>query len=655
METRPWTVFPFLVVPPLWLAIYFYTVEVFRTAKLEEALIPYVALGLGTSEFVSVVLCFYMQSSIIDRFGRKILLWGGFGLMAVVMALLIVTLSLQDRFPWMSYGSISLIFLFVVFYGLGPSGAIFALVLEMFNQSARASVFIIAGTIGWVGLFLNGMLFPFVVVRCQRLFQLLLVLGVGGTLPIGYQISVINYPSQYIKRFMNETWLERYGAPLGERSLLFLWSAVVSVYGLGGLLGCLCSSPLMLRYGKKRSLLATDLLIMATACLLGFSKTAGSLEMVLAGRFLYGVSAGFGMMLHTQYAGEASPKRLRGLANATTGLFWSLGKSLGQVLGLRELLGTDSAWPLLLAFTGGPALLQLLLLPSFPESPSYLLIQKGDEGACLQAMQQLWGNQDHREELGDLKKELVAGQGSPVLGARALLGARSWRQQVHVLVAVVVTLQLCGINAVYFYASEVFRTAGFEEGLLPYLSLGVGFCELLSALLCIFTIEKLGRRRLLWLGCSLMALALLLLTVSLALQKKHPWMSPCSVALIFAFVIFFGVGPNGASMSVMMEIFSQSARPAAFLIGGCLNWAGLFLVGLAFPYAVAGLGPFCFLFFMVVLVGSAGFFYLFLPETKGKSIADITEEFSTSLPFGERLSAVLQRGLREDLSVYANF
>ncbi|XP_066466052.1 solute carrier family 2, facilitated glucose transporter member 11-like [Tiliqua scincoides] len=491
-------------------------------------------------------------------------------------------------------------------------------------------------------------------VRYRKLFQMILVLGIGGTFPIGYQISVINYPSVYIKQFMNETWFERSGGPLRERSLLFLWSVIVSVYGLGGLLGCLFSGYLTVKYGKKRSLLGTDLLVLATACLVGFSKLAKSLEMVLVGRFLYGVSAGFCMMIHTQYAGEVSPKRLRGLANATTGFFWSLGKSLGQVLGLRELLGTEASWPLLMAFTGAPALLQLLFLPSFPESPSYLLIQKGDEGACLKAMQQLWGSEDHREELGDLKKELVVGQSSPALGARALLRDRSLRRQVGVLVAVIVTLQLCGINAVYFYTSEVFHTAGFEEGLIPYLSLGVGFCELFSSVLCIFSIERFGRRRLLWVGCSLMALALLLLTVTLALQNKHPWLSHCSVALIFLFVIFFGVGPNGATMSVMMEIFSQSARPAAFLIGGCLNWAGLFLVGLVFPYAVVGLGPFCFLFFMVVLVGSGAFFYLFLPETKGKSIAEITEEFNV-LPFGKRLSAVLRHGLREDLSVYTNF
>ncbi|KAM6423587.1 solute carrier family 2, facilitated glucose transporter member 11-like isoform 1-T1 [Liasis olivaceus] len=489
----------------------------------------------------------------------------------------------------------------------------------------------------------------------QKFFQMILVLGIGGNLLVGYQISVINYPSVYIKSFVNETWLERFGVPVKEQTLLFLWSFVVSIYGIGGLLGCLCSGYLTVRYGKKKSQLSTDLLVILTATVMGCSKRAKSFEMVLVGRFAYGISAGFCLAIHSQYAGEISPKKWRGFANATSGFFWSLGKCLGQILGLRELLGMDSSWPLLLAFPGMVAFLQLLLLPFFPESPSYLLIQEGNEEGCLKAMHQLWGQGDHQEELGDLRKEMApGGQRSKVLQAGELLQDASLRQQLSILVVVIVTMQLCGINAVYFYAFEVLQNAGFEERLIPYVSLGIGFSELFSSFLCIFTIERYGRRPLLWKGCELMALVLFLLTGTLSLQKNFPWMSHCSVILIFLLVIFFGVGPSGATMSVMMEIFNQSSRPAAFTIGGCLNWAGLFVIGITFPFAVESLGPFCFLLFAIVLFGSGIFFYLFLPETKGKSAVEITEEFSRS-SLGKKLAVVLRKNFNEDHSVYSNF
>ncbi|KAL7983214.1 hypothetical protein Chor_000076 [Crotalus horridus] len=283
----------------------------------------------------------------------------------------------------------------------------------------------------------------------QKFFQMILVLGIGGNLVVGYQISVISYPSVYIKRFMNETWLERSGAPLSEKTLLVLWSFAVSVYGIGGLLGCLCSGFLTVKYGKKKCQLSTDLLVILTSLVMVCSKRAKCFEMVLLGRFAYGISAGFCLAIHSQYVGEISPKKWRGLANATSGFFWSLGKCLGQILGLREFLGTDLSWPLLLAFPGVVAFLQLLFLPFFPESPPYLLIQEGDEEGCLKAMNQLWGQGDHQEELGELKKEMApGGQRSKVLWPGELLYDASLRQQLIILMAVIVTVQLCGINAV---------------------------------------------------------------------------------------------------------------------------------------------------------------------------------------------------------------
>ncbi|KAH0625674.1 hypothetical protein JD844_015269 [Phrynosoma platyrhinos] len=339
-------------------------------------------------------------------------------------------------------------------------------------------------------------------VQYRGLFQMIVILGIGGSFPYGFHISVINYPSMHIKKFINDTWTERHGVPLPPDTVQLLWSLIVSIYGAGGLLGSVCCGYLTTKYRKKKCQMVANGVMMAAAVSMAVSKAARSFEMVLLGRLLYGIGIGFSFNIHPQYVGEISPKKLRGFANATVAVFLTLGKVAGQVAGLRELLGGESLWPFLLALTGVTALAQALALPCFPETPAYLLIQKGDEAAFLKAIRFLWGpGADLRPEADDLRRERrlrpatsSSSSSSPsssgaeakkALRVMEVLRARSLRWQLYVSLAVMTTLQLCGINAIYFYSFEVFRTAAFEEEVIPYLALGVGTCECLSSILCV--------------------------------------------------------------------------------------------------------------------------------------------------------------------------
>uniref|UniRef100_A0A8B9SB39 Major facilitator superfamily (MFS) profile domain-containing protein n=1 Tax=Apteryx owenii TaxID=8824 RepID=A0A8B9SB39_APTOW len=389
-------------------------------------------------------------------------------------------------------------------------------------------------------------------VQFQGLFQMILVLGIGGSFPYGFHISVINYPSVHIRKFINETWIERNGSPLHPETIMLLWSFIVSVYGIGGLLGSLCCGYLTTKYRKKKCQMCTNLIMLVAALFMAFSKTAKSFEMILVGRFLYGIGTGFSLNIHPQYVGEISPKKLRGFTNSTVAVFLTLGKLTGQVIGLREILGSEALWPWLLASSGLSALVQLVTLPFFPDSPSYLLIQKSNEEAFRKAIRKLWGEGDHQAEIDDIMKEKAAMASAKSLRVLEIIKERSLRWQLYILMTVMTTLQLCGINAHQFF-----------------------------------------------------------------------WMHYFSVILIFLFVIFYGIGPS--TISIMVEIFSQSFRPSAFLIVGCINWMGLFVLGMIFPLIVDNLGPLCFLIFLGILALSAIFIYLYLPETKGKSIMEIKQ------------------------------
>ncbi|NWX84191.1 GTR9 protein, partial [Nothoprocta ornata] len=174
-------------------------------------------------------------------------------------------------------------------------------------------------------------------------------------------------------------------------------------------------------------------------------------------------------------------------------------------------------WNVLLSFSGLVALIQLLFLPFFPESPPYLLLQKGDKKGCLEAMKQLWGEGNYHTEFDDMLKEKAATKGTKIMNVLEVLKDPSVRQQLSIMLLLLLSLQLCGLSAITFYTSEIFRTANLQESIIPYVSLGVGISELFSITLCSSIIDRFGRRILLWGGYVLMALILALLEISLLL------------------------------------------------------------------------------------------------------------------------------------------
>ncbi|XP_041438115.1 solute carrier family 2, facilitated glucose transporter member 11-like 1 isoform X1 [Xenopus laevis] len=460
-----------------------------------------------------------------------------------------------------------------------------------------------------------------------NLILLCLVLGIGGTFQYGLHISLINSPAEHIQKFINNTWQHRYGSPLHPDKITLFWTFIVSVFSIGGLLGSLIVGYLSVRFGRKKTQLFNNVFALLGAALMMLSPVAKSFEMIIAGRFLYGVNAGVSLNLHTMYIGECAPKRLRGIS-VTVSLFIALGKLMGFVVGLREFLGSETLWPYLMAFSAVPALIQLLTLPFFPESPRYLLIDKGNKKDCLKAMQQLWGTGDHVVEIDDMLAEKNTLEGKPMKSIRDLLMERCVHWQMISIVLTSGAIQLTGINAVYFYAYDVFRNAGIPTPQIPFVSLGIGVTEALTTVLCGFVIDRLGRKPLLWINYGVITVTLSFLTATLSLQDLYSWMPYFSSALIFIFTLSFGLGPGGVCCVIPTEMFVQSYRPAAYALIGILNWIGLFVLAVSFPFMEAALGAFCFVFFIIFCICMAVFSFLILPETKNRSILEIVESFN---------------------------
>ncbi|KAM3877709.1 solute carrier family 2, facilitated glucose transporter member 11-like [Diretmus argenteus] len=470
-----------------------------------------------------------------------------------------------------------------------------------------------------------------------RLYLLTLVLGIGGSFQYGMQVSIIASPAEHVQSFVNQTWLERYEVPVKESTNQLIWSFVVSVFSLGAWMGSIHSGSLPVKHGRKKALLFNNVVALVGAVLMLFSRMAKSFEMILLGRFLYGYNAGLGLSVHLMYLGESSPKKLRGFLTLTSSIFIGMGKLVGQLIGIKELMGTEDMWPYLLAVSGIPAILQFVALLYFPETPRYLYIDKYDTEGSRKALQWLWQEDNLKVELDDMHRERENAKGEKAKTVMDVLRSRCVRWQLLALVIPCAGVQLCGINALYFYAFDIFREAGVAENKMHYLSIGLGATELTTVAICSLMIDRAGRKMLMGYGYLLMGITMSVLTVMLSIKDLYSWIPYVNIGLIFFVICIYGLGPSGVSMALPADLFLQAWRPSAYVISGTVNWIGLFLVGMFFPYIVDGLGQFCFLIFVVYCVFSAAFMLYFIPETKGKTMVEIMEDFN-KLNFKNRAS-----------------
>ncbi|CAJ0930310.1 unnamed protein product, partial [Ranitomeya imitator] len=98
-------------------------------------------------------------------------------------------------------------------------------------------------------------------------------------------------------------------------------------------------------------------------------------------------------------------------------------------------------------------------------------------------------------------------------------------------------------------------------------------------------------------------------------------------AMMGGVTVTLSIQARTLTLAIVIEICSHSSRAAIFVIITCLNWCGLYVIGMVFPYVEAALGYYCFLIFFACLVISGVFLFFFLPETKGKTLQQITAEF----------------------------
>ncbi|KAM4588700.1 solute carrier family 2 member 9, like 1 [Odontesthes bonariensis] len=456
---------------------------------------------------------------------------------------------------------------------------------------------------------------------------LIIILGIGGGFQTGYHNTGLSSPSPYIQRFINSSWYDRYDEPPSPQTVTMIWSLIVSMYAVGGLFGAVSVKFFSGRLGRKRAIICNSFISIVGAGIMLTSKEVKSFEMIIVARILYGYSSGLGASLHLMYLGEISPRKIRGTVTLTSTTFTSLGKLSGQFFGLSEILGREDLWNFVLCVPACFSVVQVMVLPFFPEAPRYLFIEKGDEKACKTALQSLWGQGEYKQEMDEMLTEQLAIEAAPTKSPLQLLRDRTVRWQLITMFTICCCNQMSGMSAISTFSFDIFLEANIPKDKIRYITLGLGVCEIITSISCGLLIEHIGRRVLLWGGYGLMSACLVLVTITLNLKDLSEWVPYGTAILIILFIVFFCGGPGAATATLNSELFIQSNQLSAFVLMGLLRWFLFAMLGLIFPFLINGLSSYCFtLFACMCLLGSLYSFFL-LPETKGKTLLEISEEF----------------------------
>nr|QZU27267.1 GLUT-1 [Onchidium reevesii] len=451
--------------------------------------------------------------------------------------------------------------------------------------------------------------------------------AVMGSLQFGYNVGVINAPESLIKKFMNETTYKRDGSSLSEDAIRNLWALTASIFSVGGCFGGFLAGWCATKLGRKGGSLSNIVLGVVASVLMFASRRAGSFEMIIVGRILIGFHAGIYTGISPMYLSEISTPNIRGAVGVLHQLAIVTGILSAQILGFPDLLGTEDSWDILLGLAIVPCLMQGLILPFCPESPRYLLITKGDEKKCREALVILRGTRNIEDEVDEIKQE--ASSCGDQLSIIDLFRIRSLRWPLLIGVVMQLSQQLSGVNGVFFYSTNLFKEAGLSDRQATYTTSAVGATMVIMTLVSIPLIDRLGRRSLHLTGIGGMAVFSILVTIALALRERVNGFDIASTVFVLIYMVFFAIGPGSIPWLIVAELFSHDARPAAMSISVLVNWLSSFTVGFVFPNLQESLQDYTFLPFTGLLVLFFLFTFFFVPETKGKTFEEVSALWRT--------------------------
>nr|CAH8839196.1 unnamed protein product [Trichobilharzia regenti] len=453
-----------------------------------------------------------------------------------------------------------------------------------------------------------------------RLYFTYISITIGSSFVFGYHTGVINAPLSLIQNFTRKV-IDDKNYVCGSSCVRTIMSFCVTAFVIGGLIGGLSGGIIANKLGRKRTLLILSLPTIIGSVLIMLSLAVNSFEVIILGRFIIGVSAGAYTVVAPNYLSEIAPLSSRGAAGTMNQFVIVFAILLSQILGLSQVMGTETLWPYLLGLCAPVCLLHVICMLFCPESPSYLYLIKGDKDGARDALLILRGkNYDVQMELDSIQHNMEY-SGDNQLSMKDFFQIPYLRWGLFVALIPHFGQQLSGINGILYYSVPLFESIGLSNKDATLVNLGVGATILLGTIISIFIIDRGGRRVLLLIGFSICLFSLISFTTVLAIQKFTGtlWLTYIAILIIYLFVSGFSIGPGSIPWFIVAELFTQEHRDTASSVAVGTNWLCNIVVGLVFPQLLAIMDIYAFIPFICILITVIVLIALYLPETKGFS------------------------------------
>lgn len=430
-----------------------------------------------------------------------------------------------------------------------------------------------------------------------------LVASVGGLL-FGYDTAVISGAIGFMRTYYHLS------------DLMTGWVASCAL--LGCIIGAVYSGTLSDRIGRKKVLMLSGLLF--TISSIGTSL-APNLWIFVVFRMIGGMGIGIASMLSPMYISEMAPAAIRGRLIS----IFQLGIVSGilviyfvnaYIAGIHnESWNISTGWRWMFGSGIIPAIIFILLLFTVPESPRWLAGQKRETEA-LAILEIINDPTTARLELDSIKGALKEEKS---LSFSALKEPKL-KRALAIGIFLAIFSQITGINAIMYYAPEIFKATGVGSNSAFMQTVLVGIINVLFTFVAIRYVDTWGRKKLLLLGISGMAICLFIIGFAFFNEQKGYLI----LIAILGYIACFAMSLGPLAFVVIAEIFPTKARATAMSVATFFLWSAVFLVSQTFPVLVGIIGnAFTFWLYMAIAITALLFVWKKVPETKGKTLEEI--------------------------------